>query len=146
MKVSAKGKYAVQLMVDIVLHNTGSCVALKDVSRRQNISVKYLEQVVGSLTACGFLKGSRGPQGGYRLMPGVEKKTVGDVLRAVEGGAGHLQAQEENGAERVFDDGGQAVNRMWANLYVVINNYLDSITLEDIAQESAGSAQDDFII
>ena len=50
MKVSTKGKYAVQLMVDITLHNAGSCIALKDVSRRQNISVKYLEQVVGALT------------------------------------------------------------------------------------------------
>lgn len=146
MKVSAKGKYAVQLMVDIVLHNTGSCVALKDVSRRQNVSVKYLEQVVGSLTSNGFLKGSRGPQGGYKLAPGVEKKTVGDILRAVEGGASQLSAWEEGEAYGLPDDGGQAVNRMWAGLYELIDNYLDSITLEDIARESVESAQDDYSI
>lgn len=146
MKISAKGKYAVQLMVDLVLHNTGSCIALKDVSRRQNISVKYLEQVVGSLTSNGFLKGSRGPQGGYKLAPGVEKKTVSDILRAVEGGANQLSAQEGDGEEKLSDDGGQAVNRMWARLYEVIDEYLSGITLEDIARESMESAQDDYCI
>lgn len=146
MKVSAKGKYAVQLMVDIVLHDSGSCVALKDVSRRQNVSVKYLEQVVGALTSNGFLKGSRGPQGGYKLMPGVEKKTVGDILRAVEGGASQFSAQDRGEESGLFDDGGRAVNRMWVGLYEVIDNYLDGITLEDIARESVESAQDDYSI
>lgn len=145
MKISTKGKYAVQLMVDITLHNAGSCIALKDVSRRQNISVKYLEQVVGALTSGGFLKGARGPQGGYKLMPGMERSTVGDVLRAVEGNLYPVAAPDEMGAQE-GNDGQQAVQAMWDGLYRVVTEYLDSITLEDLARESIDGEQDDYSI
>lgn len=145
MKISTKGKYAVQLMVDITLYNAGNCIALKDVSRRQNISVKYLEQVVGALTSSGFLKGARGPQGGYKLMPGMERSTVGDVLRAVEGSLYPVPESEGAGASD-GSDGQRAVRAMWDGLYRVVTEYLDSITLEDLARESIDGEQDDYSI
>lgn len=63
MKISTKGRYAVRLMYDLAVHHTGDWVALKDVSRRQGISVKYLEQIVRQLSICGYLKSLRGPHG-----------------------------------------------------------------------------------
>ena len=63
MKISTKGRYALRLMLDLAEHNTGEYIALKDVSSRQEISVKYLEQIITQLSRAGFLKSTRGPQG-----------------------------------------------------------------------------------
>ena len=67
MMVSTKGRYALRLMVDLALHDNGKFIALKDVSARQKISIKYLEQIVTPLNRAGLLKSGRGAQGGYRL-------------------------------------------------------------------------------
>ena len=66
MKISTKGRYALRMMVDIGLHDTGEYVSLKDISGRQDITVKYLEQIVASLTKAGLLRSQRGNNGGYR--------------------------------------------------------------------------------
>lgn len=63
MKVSTKGRYALRLMIDMSLHNTGDYVLLKEISERQQISIKYLEQIVGHLCRAGYLKSLRGPEG-----------------------------------------------------------------------------------
>lgn len=67
MKISTKGRYAVRMMLDLTLHNTGEYISLKDISKRQEITVKYLEQIVTALTKTGFLRSQRGNNGGYRL-------------------------------------------------------------------------------
>ncbi len=67
MKISTKGRYALRLMLDLAEHNTGEFISLKDISERQNVTVKYLEQIVTSLTRAGFLRSQRGNNGGYRL-------------------------------------------------------------------------------
>lgn len=67
VKISTKGRYAVRLLYDLAQHNTGEWISLKDVSKRQGISIKYLEQIVRQLSICGYLKSLRGPRGGYQL-------------------------------------------------------------------------------
>ena len=67
MKVSTKGRYALRLMTDIAAHDGHGYVSLKDVAERQNISMKYLEQIAGLLAKAGLLSSGRGAQGGYRL-------------------------------------------------------------------------------
>lgn len=85
MMVSTKGRYALRLMVDLALHDNGKFIALKDVSARQKISIKYLEQIVTPLNRAGLLKSGRGAQGGYRLAKNTTDYTVGEILRAIEG-------------------------------------------------------------
>ena len=90
MKISTKGRYALRLMLDLAEHNTGEYIALKDVSARQEISVKYLEQIITQLSRAGFLKSTRGPQGGYKLTKPPAEYTVGMILRITEIGRAHV--------------------------------------------------------
>ena len=85
MKISTKGRYALRLMLDLAIHNTGEPVRIKDIAARQEISDKYLEQIISSLNRAGYVKSIRGPQGGYRLTKAPEQYTVGMILRLTEG-------------------------------------------------------------
>ena len=81
MKISTKGRYALRMMLDLAVHDTGEYISLKDISERQDITVKYLEQIVTALTRSGYLRSQRGNNGGYRLAKRPEDYTVGDILR-----------------------------------------------------------------
>ena len=85
MKVSTRGRYALRLMLDLALNNTGEPVRLKDVAKRQEISEKYLEQIISILNKAGFVKSVRGPAGGYSLKRKPEEYTVGMILRLTGG-------------------------------------------------------------
>lgn len=78
MKISTKGRYALRMMLDLAEHQGDGCVALKDIAKRQNISKKYLEQIVPVLTSNDLLITNRGYQGGYRLARTPDKYTVGE--------------------------------------------------------------------
>ena len=67
MKISTKGRYALRLMIDLAQHDAGGCIPLRDISKRQQISAKYLEQIVVQLSRAGFVISTRGAQGGYQL-------------------------------------------------------------------------------
>ena len=90
MKISTKGRYAVRLMLDVAIHGMDKNVSMRDVAERQNISIKYLEQIVSILTRVGYLKSVRGAQGGYRLTKAPSEYTIGDILRTTEGTHFHL--------------------------------------------------------
>lgn len=85
MKISTKGRYALRLMLDLALNNSGKPVRIRDVSERQNISDKYLEQIISVLNKARFVRSIRGPQGGYLLTRRPEEYTVGMILRLTEG-------------------------------------------------------------
>ncbi len=85
MKVSTKGRYALRLMIDLAEHDSGEYIPLRDISERQGISVKYLEQIVTQLSRAGVLRSVRGAQGGYRLARRPENYTTGEILRITEG-------------------------------------------------------------
>ena len=85
MQISTKGRYALRLMLDLAVHNTGELVKIKDISARENISEKYLEQIISSLKKAGYVKSLRGAQGGYMLAREPETYTVGTILRLTEG-------------------------------------------------------------
>lgn len=145
MKISTKGRYAIRLMVDIAIHSEGNNVTIKDVSKRQNISVKYLEQIVSMLSRSGFLRSSRGSQGGYRLTKQPRDYTVGDILRVTEGGLAPVSCleDEENQCQRAS----QCMTlKFWTGLYNTINDYVDSITIADLAEEATKSKEYDYYI
>ena len=85
MRISTKGRYALRVMIDLASFGNGSFIALKDISQRQNIPIKYLEQIVSTLNKAGYLTSMRGSNGGYRLSKSPEEYNVGTVLRTVEG-------------------------------------------------------------
>ena len=85
MKISTKGRYALRLMLDIALNSHGAAVPLRDVAQRQEISDKYLEQIVTQLSRAGLVRSVRGAGGGYLLTREPEEYTVGEILRVLEG-------------------------------------------------------------
>ena len=132
MKVSTKGRYAIRLMIDIGVQNDGF-VRLKDVARRQEISIKYLEQIVGSLQKAGLLLSSRGAQGGYRLSKDPEDYTIGEILKATEGSIAPVNCLEDevNGCSRSHLC---STVGFWQGLNNVINDYLESHTLGELME------------
>ena len=86
MKISTKGRYALRMMVDLAEHQNGEYISLKDIAQRQEVSKKYLEQIVPILNKSGFLKTNRGYQGGYMLSKPPRQYTVGDILRRARNG------------------------------------------------------------
>ena len=79
MKISTKGRYALRLMIDLAQHDAGGYIPLRDISKRQQISAKYLEQIVVQLSRAGFVISTRGAQGGYQLARHPSEYTVGDI-------------------------------------------------------------------
>ena len=130
MKVSTKGRYALRMMIDIAENDAKERVTIKEISERQGISIKYLEQIVPNLTRAGLLRGERGCGGGYVLTKPPDQYTVGGILRAIEGKLAPVACldSETNYCER---NGHCKTLDFWKGLYEVINNYVDSVTLKD---------------
>jgi Rrf2 family protein len=131
MKISSKGRYALRLMLDIAQHDTGTPVRIKDISSRQDISDKYLEQIISILNKAGFVKSVRGPQGGYLLTRKPEEYTVGMILRLTEGSLAPVACLEGevNDCDRLDEC---VMIRIWTQLDKAINQVVDGITLSDL--------------
>lgn len=144
MKISTKGRYALRLMVDLAEHRDSGFIALKDVAKRQNISKKYLEQIVPVLNGAGLLTTNRGNRGGYKLAKEPKEYTVGDILRITEGSIAPVSCLESdvNSCER--KNFCQTLY-VWEGLYKVVNEYLDGITVQDIV-DKIGNTTLDYII
>ncbi|MCD8299814.1 MAG: Rrf2 family transcriptional regulator [Clostridiales bacterium] len=141
MKVSTKGRYALRLMVDLgVYGGEDKYISLKDISARQNISIKYLEQIVTPLHRAGLVHSIRGAQGGYRLSRDPEKYTAGEILRAIEGSFAPIACLESdvNECERY---GHCPTVGFWEGMYKVISDYMDSVTLRQLIDEQLSSEQ-----
>lgn len=143
MKISTKGRYALRLMIDLARHGGDGLVALKDVAARQEISPKYLEQIVGILNKAGFLRSERGAQGGYRLARAPEEYTVGEILRLTEGSLAPVACLED-AENRCARCGSCPTLDFWTGLYAVVNAYIDRFTLADLVraeQPGCGGAE-----
>ncbi|MGN0153558.1 MAG: RrF2 family transcriptional regulator [Lachnospiraceae bacterium] len=127
MKISTKGRYALMLMLDLATYNTGEPVRLKDVAKRQQISEKYLEQIISVLNKGGLVKSIRGPQGGYMLKKEPDQYTVGMILRLTEGSLAPVTYDDSDSFERE-----SVTARIWDQLEEAINNIVDNITLKDL--------------
>lgn len=131
MKISTKGRYALRMLLDLAEHREDGFIALKDIADRQNISKKYLEQIVPILNRSEVLKTNRGYQGGYMLAKSPSKYTVGSILRLTEGSLAPVACVEQDPSE--CERSGECMTLpLWQGLYKVINEYLDGITLQDI--------------
>lgn len=131
MKISTKGRYALRLMIDLAQHDAGGYIPLRDISKRQQISAKYLEQIVVQLSRAGFVISTRGAQGGYQLARHPSEYTVGDILRITEGSLAPVVCLEHEPVDCPRVDECITLS-FWRGLYDTINNYVDSVTLEDL--------------
>ncbi len=145
MKISTKGRYALRMMLDLAEHRADGFVALKDIAERQNISKKYLEQIIPAFNQSDFLRASRGYQGGYMLAKAPSEYTVGAILRLTEGNLAPVACAGDDGTacERSADCPTLPV---WRGLSRVINEYLDGITLQDILDQHQEHIGDDYVI
>lgn len=145
MKISTKGRYAVRMMLDLAEHGEGRYVALKEIAERQGISKKYLEQIVTILNKSDFLMTNRGFQGGYKLAKTPDKYTVGEILRLTEGSLAPVSCLEHqpNQCSRASVC---PTLFIWKRLGDVINNYLDSITLQDVLDKQIEIYSNDYMI
>ncbi len=135
MKVSTKGRYALRLMVDLGVHGEeGKYVSLKDIAARQNISIKYLEQIVTPLHRAGLVRSTRGAQGGYRLSRDPERYTAGEILGAIEGSFAPIACLETDVNECERYEHCPTVG-FWEGMYKVIQDYVDSVTLKQLIDE-----------
>jgi Rrf2 family protein len=128
---STKGQYALRAMTDLAIHNDG-WVSLGDVAKRQNISRKYLEQVIALMTKAGYVKSLRGKGGGYRLTRDPSEYTLGQILRAAEGSLAPVGCLDcRRGTICPIVDTCSVIP-VWRELGKVTAEYLDSKTLADI--------------
>ncbi len=131
MKISTRGRYALRFMIDLAQHDSSSFVALKDISERQGISIKYLEQITSLLSKFGLLISVRGPQGGYKLSKDPSQYTIGEILRVTEGDLAPVACLSTavNSCEKKNKC---ATLQFWKGLSKVVNEYLDGQTLQDV--------------
>lgn len=143
MKISTRGRYALRLMLDLALNQRDEYISLKSIAERQEISDKYLEQIITTLCRGGFVKSTRGAQGGYRLSKPPEDYTVGMILRIIEGSLAPVACMEDepNQCPRFSKC---ATLDIWKQIDDAINNVIDNITLADLVikqQEKLAAAQ-----
>lgn len=130
MRVSTKGRYALRIMIDLAEHNNGEYIPLKDISARQGITIKYMEQIIPQLNKAGYLKSLRGNGGGYRLAKSPDKYIVGDILRIMEGSLAPVVCLDDDENECPRCDACATV-RFWSGLKKAVDDYVDSFTLAD---------------
>ena len=143
MKISTKGRYALRMLLDLAEHQGDVYIALKDIAQRQEISKKYLEQIVPILNRAEILKTNRGFQGGYRLARSPDKMTAGDILRATEGNLAPVACLDGDEIDCPRSEHCPTLP-LWQGLNKVINEYLDSVTLQDLIDMHIGA--DDYVI
>ncbi|MCL2103927.1 MAG: Rrf2 family transcriptional regulator [Kiritimatiellaeota bacterium] len=130
MKISTKGRYALRMMIDVANHGKAGMVSVKDISERQGVSVKYLEQIAATLVKSGLLRSGRGANGGYMLSKSPDQYKAGDILRVTEGKLAPIACLEAdvNPCER---QAACPTLSFWKGFHRVIDHYVDSVTLRD---------------
>ena len=144
MKVSTKGRYALRMLLDLAEHRGEGFISLKEIAERQGISKQYLEQIVSLLNTSNMLRTNRGKQGGYMLAKQPSEYTVREVLRITEGSLAPVTCLEEE--VNLCDKATYCKTlSMWTGLQKAINDYLDSVTLQDMVEECQESV-DNWVI
>lgn len=129
MKISTKGRYALRLMIDLAINGENGLSSTKEIAERQDISRKYLEQIMTILNRAGFVKSERGSNGGYRLTRRPPEYTVGEILRlapvsCLDGDINTCQRQSAC-----------ATLMVWKKLDDAIKSVVDNTTLQDLVDE-----------
>ena len=134
--ISTRGRYALRVMIDIAEHSGGDFVPMKEVAARQEISLKYIERIMPLLTKEDLVEGQHGKGGGYRLCRPPEDYSVGEILRATEGGLAPV-ACLDCGAKPCSRAAECRTLPMWQKYYAMTNEFFDGITIADLMQNES---------
>ena len=140
MKVSTKGRYALRIMIDLAQHDDGEAISLKDIARRQEVSAKYLELIIAILNKAGFVHSTRGKAGGYRLARPAAAYTVGSILNLTEGSQAPVACLDTGTSTCARACRCEALP-MWEHLDRLIDEYLESVTLQDLLNQAAAAQE-----
>jgi Rrf2 family iron-sulfur cluster assembly transcriptional regulator len=135
MLVSTKGRYALRVLIELAEHNKDEYVPLKLIAEKQAISLKYLENILTSLTKEGIIDSLKGKGGGYRLNRDPKDYTVGEILRFTEGTLAPVACLDckPNKCTRAVSC---RTLPLWEKLDTIICNYLDNVTIADLIDSS----------
>ena len=140
MKISTRGRYAMRLMIDLAIHGNGGPVSLRDVSKRQGISDKYLEQIVTPMAKAGLVRSMRGANGGYLLTRRPEEYTVGEILLPLEGDLAPVEcATDSEFCQRCNEC---VTVGLWKEIHQAVAQVVDNITLADLVERQRQMKKD----
>ncbi|MBQ2405602.1 MAG: Rrf2 family transcriptional regulator [Lachnospiraceae bacterium] len=144
MAISTKGRYALRIMLDLAEHS-GEVIKLKEIAGRQNISEKYMEQIISILNKAGYVRSTRGAQGGYQLVKNPAEYTVGMVLRLTEGSLAPVECLNENALKCEREDICATVE-VYKRIYDAINGVIDNFTIADLLDVKNEKASNNYVI
>ena len=131
MNITSKGRYALNVMLDLARHEADGFISLKTIADRQGYSMKYLEAIVGSLKKAELVESTRGKDGGYKLCRGAAEYTVGEILRCIEDNLAPVACIKAGTVE--CEHAGECITvPMWKELDDITNAYLDTVSLADL--------------
>lgn len=135
MLISTRGRYALRVLIDLAGHAEAGYVPMKDIAKRQGISLKYLERIIPVLSRNGIIEGLQGKGGGYRLAKLPEECKIGDILRLTEGDLAPVACLEcgTPPCERTSEC---RTYPMWVEFYQMINDFFDHKTLADMVEHN----------
>lgn len=140
MKISTRGRYALRLMIDLAIHGNGGVVSLRDVSKRQGISDKYLEQIVTPMAKAGLVRSMRGANGGYMLTRRPEEYTVGEILLPLEGDLAPVEcATDSEFCQRCNEC---VTVGLWREIHQAVAQVVDNTTLADLVERQKQMKKD----
>ena len=129
--ITTRGRYALRVLCDIADYSGDGYVSLKEICERQDVSRKYLENIMNSLAKAGLVESSKGKSGGYRLIKSASDYSLGEILRVTEGDLAPVSCAG-NCSEPCSHMEGCPTHPVWEGLNNVINEYLDGVSLADI--------------
>lgn len=144
MTISTKGRYALRIMLDLADH-IGETIKLKEIAARQEISEKYMEQIIAVLNKAGYVRSTRGAQGGYQLVKAPGEYTVGMILRLTEGSLVPVECLAEH-ALPCGRESSCATVEVYRRIYAAVNDVIDSMTLQDLVDIEREKSVDNYVI
>lgn len=139
MKISTRGRYSLRMMIDLASHYNEGFISLKDISSRQGISKKYLEQIIPFLNRSSLLNANKGHMGGYQLAKPPSAITVREILESAEGSLVPVSCME-NTPNLCENYSGCLTFPIYMGLYEVVTKYLEGITLQDVIERGRDSS------
>ncbi|AGW14806.1 RrF2 family transcriptional regulator [Megalodesulfovibrio gigas] len=134
MKLSTRSRYGTRMVLDIAMHSQAGPVRISDISKRQGVSVKYLEKLIRPLKQAGFIKSKRGPRGGHVLSDLPERIAVGAVVRAMEGEMALTECAKDASVCPISGD--CLTRKVWIEATRAMLDRLDAITFLDLMREA----------
>ena len=139
MKLSSRGEYASRAILYIALHGRNQPVRIREIAERQEIPLKYLENILLTLQRAGIVRSKRGAKGGYYLARPADQTTVGQVIRAMDGPLAPMHCVSVTAYEHCRHEATCALKSVWQEVRDAVANVLDNTSFADVAQRAPGS-------